>query len=206
MATGDAAGAAGLPVYTDSLLKRDIDTALNERGDAIAADRARLTKLEAQSISVPKFSVTKAGNSATLDSSVARVMPAAAFGSVFTKGGMAWSNGVLTVPKAGVYSINAVMKLQPNDYYAGYVMVTRNSTQTAEAAAVARGVVYPGQRASNNDPLVAPTVSASRLAVKLNAGDTLRLVCYQRNYGANSVQLDSGDTSLLFEVQWTDNQ
>lgn len=205
MATGDAAGAAGLPVYTDSLLKRDIDTALNERGDAIAADRTRLTALEAQSISVPKFSVTKAGNSATLDSSVPRVLPAGAFGSVFTKGGMQWSNGVLTVPKAGVYSVNASMKLGPNDYYAAYVMVTRNSTQTLESAAVARGVVYPGQRASNNDPLVAPTVSAFRLAVKLNAGDTLRVVAYQRNYGAQSVQLDSGDTSLLFEVQWTDN-
>lgn len=205
MATGDAAGAAGLPVYTDSLLKRDIDTALNERGDAIAADRTRLTKLEAQSISVPKFSVVKAGNSATLDSSVPRVLPAAAFGSVFTKGGMQWSDGVLTVPKAGVYSINASMKLGPNDYYAAYIMVTRNTTQPSEGSAVARGVVYPGARASNNDPLVSPTISASRLAVKLNAGDTLRLVAYQRNYGAQSVQLDTGDTSLLFEAQWTDN-
>jgi len=205
MAVGDAAGAAGLATYNDGLLVHDLDTALNQQGDYIAADRARLTKLEAQSIGVPKFSVTKAGNSATLDSSVPRVLPAGAFGSVYSRGGMQWSNGVLTVPKAGAYSINASMKLGPNDYYATYIMVTRNSTQTLESAAVARGVVYPGQRASNNDPLVAPTVSLTRQVVRLNAGDTLRVVAYQRNYGGNSVQLDTGDSSLLFECIWNDD-
>lgn len=205
MAVGDAAGAKGLKTYSDATLINDVDVALNQRGDDIAAVMTRADALEKATIKVPKFSVAKSTNGQNLAFDTAAVFTAGAWGSpVKTVGGFTWSGGVLTVPRAGVYSVLATMKVAANDYYAIYVMVTKNTTTTDSAFAVARGVVYPGDRSSNNSSNVAPSVTASRMLVSLNAGDTLRVVGYQRNYGGQTVGLDDGATSLTFEVMWQD--
>lgn len=205
MAVGDAAGAAGLKTYSDSLLVTDVDVALNQRGDEIAAVMGRATTLEKATLKTPKFSVAKSTNGQSLAFDTAAVFTAGAWATpIKTVGGFTWSGGVLTVPRAGVYSILAQMKPYANDYYAIYVKVTRNTTDPNAANPVALGVVYPGDRASNNSSLVSPSVAAQRNLVSLNAGDALRVVGYQRNYGGQSVALDDGATSLTFEVEWQD--
>lgn len=208
MAVGDAAGAAGLKVYDDSLLVADIDTGLNQRGDDIAKVMTRTAVVEKALLATPKFSVSRSSSGFTFNHDEARVITGTAWATPAKRvGGFAWAGGVLTVPRAGMYMVQATMKLAPEDYYAQYVMVTRNNEDPADAgAAVCRAVVYPGARGFNNDGNVAPSVTASRLCVSLNANDKLRVVGYQRNYGGESQSVDSGATSLSFEVLWVDEQ
>jgi hypothetical protein len=47
MAVGDAAGAKGLVTYSDALLVKNVDDALNQRGDELAAAMGRVDTLEA---------------------------------------------------------------------------------------------------------------------------------------------------------------
>lgn len=208
MAVGDAAGAAGLKVYDDSLLVSDVDTALNQRGDDIAKVMTRTSVVEKAILQTPKFSVSRSSAGFTLNHTEARIFSGSAWATPSKRvGGFTWSGGVLTVPRAGMFMVQATMKLNAEDYYAQYVMVTRNSEDPEDAnAAICRGVVYPGARGFNNDANVAPSVTASRLCVSLNANDKLRVVGYQRNYGGDSQSLDTGATALSFEVLWVDEQ
>ncbi|MBT1676001.1 hypothetical protein [Curtobacterium aurantiacum] len=208
MAVGDAAGAAGLKVYDDSLLVTDLDTGLNQRGDELAAVMGRTSKVEKAILATPKFSVSRSSTGLTFNHDEARIVTGTAWAAPTKRvGGFTWSGGVLTVPRAGMYMVQATLKLNAEDYYAQYVMVTRNSEDAADAgAAVCRAVVYPGPRGFNDDPNVAPSITASRLCVSLNANDKLRVVGYQRNYGGQSTAIDAGSTSLTFEVLWVDEQ
>lgn len=208
MAVGDLAGAAGLKVYDDSLLVADVDAALNQRGDDVAKVMTRTGVVEKAILSTPKFSVSRSAAGFTFNHDEARIITGTAWATPSKRvGGFTWSGGVLTVPRAGMYMIQATFKLSAEDYYAQYLMVTRNSDEPADvAAAVCRSVVYPGARGFNNDANVAPSVTASRLCVSLNANDKLRVVGYQRNYGGDSQILDTGATALSFEVLWVDEQ
>lgn len=208
MAIGDAAAAAGLATYASTQDRRLGYQNDNQNADYIAADRARLTKLEAQTISVPKFSVAKSSNGQSLGGSAPTILTSSAYGTpVINRGGWGWSGGALTVPKTGVYTVVASLKLEPEDYYNGYVGVTRNVSDPSNLTAgafVARSVVYPGERASNTSNKVAPSITATRLLVALNAGDVLRVAAFQSNYGQDTVGMDEGATSLTFEVLWSD--
>lgn len=206
MAVGDAAGAAGLKVYDDSLLVSDVDTALNQRGDDIAKVMTRTATVEKAILATPKFSVSRSAAGFTLAHTEARIFTGTAWATPSKRvGGFTWAGGVLTVPRAGMYMVQATMKLAAEDYYAQYIMVTRNSDDPEQVdAAICRGVVYPGDRGFNNDANVAPSVTASRLCVALNANDKLRVVGYQRNYGGDSRPLDTGATALSFEALWVD--
>lgn len=204
MAIGDKAAAAGLTTYTSTQDRRLGYENDNRNADYIAEDRARLTTLEGVAIGVPKFSVAKSSAGQSLQSGNPTFMTSAAFASpVINKGGWTWSGGVLTVPKTGIYMVVASMKLAPTDYYSQYVGVTRNVSDPSSLTAgafIARGVVFPGDRASNQSSSVGPSVTATRLLVALNQGDQLRVAGYQTNYGANTVGIDEGATSLTFEV------
>lgn len=126
---------------------------------------------------------------------------------IINKGGWGWTGGALTVPKAGVYTVMASLKLEPTDYYNQYVGVMRNvpdPDNLTAGAFIARSVVYPGDRASNRSDSVGPSMTATRLLVALNAGDILRVAAFQSNYGQNTVNIDEGATSLTFEVIWSD--
>lgn len=209
MAIGDAAAAAGLATYTSTQDRRLGYENDNRNADYIAADRARLAKLEAQTIGVPKFSVAKSSAGQTVQSDNPTFFTSAAFASPgLNKGGWTWSGGVLTVPRTGVYTVVATMKLAPTDYYRQYTGVTQNVSDTANLTAgafIARAIEFPGDRASNQSNSVGPSLTATRLAVQLNAGDKLRMVGFQSNYGQNTVSLDDGATSLTFEVIWQDS-
>lgn len=208
MAIGDAAAAAGLTTYASTQDRRLGYENDNRNADYIAADRARLTKLEAQTIGVPKFSVSKSSNGQSLGGSAPTILTSSAFGTpVINRGGWGWSGGALTVPKTGVYTVMASLKLEAEDYYNGYVGVTRNVSDPSNltpGAFIARSVVYPGERASNTSNKVAPSMTATRLLVALNAGDVLRVAAFQSNYGQDTVGIDEGATSLTFEVLWSD--
>lgn len=208
MAIGDAAAAAGLATYASTQDRRLGYQNDNQNADYIAADRARLTKLEAQTIGVPKFSVAKSSNGQSLNGSVPTILSSSAFTTpVINRGGWGWTGGALTVPKTGVYTVVASLKLQPTDYYNSYVGVTRNVSDPENLTAgafVARSVAYPGDRASNQSNSVSPSMTAMRLLVALNAGDVLRVAAFQSNYGQNTVGMDDGATSLTFEVMWSD--
>jgi hypothetical protein len=204
MAIGDKAAAAGLTTYSSTQDRRLGYENDNRNADYIAEDRARLTTLEGVAIGVPKFSVAKSSAGQSVQSGNPTFFTSAAFAApVINKGGWTWSGGVLTVPKTGVYMVLASMKLAPTDYYSQYCGVTRNvsdPTNLTAGAFIARGVVFPGDRASNQSSSVGPSVTASRLLVALNQGDQLRMVGWQTNYGANTVGVDDGATSLTFEV------
>lgn len=210
MAIGDAAAAAGLTTYASTQDRRLGYQNDNQNADYIAADRARLTKLEAQTIGVPKFSVAKSSNGQSFAGSVPTILTSSAFGTpILNKGGFGWSGGALTVPKTGIYTVVTTIKYEPNDFYNGYIGVTKNVSDPdnlVPGAFVARAVMYPGERASNTSNLVSPTITATRLLVDLNAGDVLRCAGYQSNYNQNTVNIDEGATSLTFEVMWSDTK
>lgn len=206
MAIGDAAGAKGLKVYSASDLVTLGYQQNNQRGDEIAAVMARADKLETQSIGVPKFGVRKSTNGTSLPSDLWKLMAAEAWASPHKNvGGFTWSGGVLRVPRAGVYSVLAHMKPYADDYYAIAIEVTKNTTEAGTANSIATAEVYPGDRASNTSNMVAPSVTASEPLVPLNAGDLLRVLCYERNYGANTTQLNDRGTDLSLSVIWQDS-
>ncbi|PYY57778.1 hypothetical protein DEJ17_09770 [Curtobacterium sp. MCSS17_011] len=208
MAIGDAAAAAGLATYTSTQDRRLGYQNDNQRGDELAAALARIKTLEAQTIGVPKFSVAKSSAGQSLQAGNPTFFTSAAFASpVLNKGGWTWSGGVLTVPRTGVYTVVTTMKLQATDYYRQYCGITQNVSDPANLTAgafITRSTEYPGDRASNQSSSVSPSSTAMRLAVQLNEGDKLRMAGFQDNYGANTVGVDDGATSLTFEVVWLD--
>jgi len=208
VAIGDAAAAAGLATYASTQDRRLGYQNDNQRGDELAAALTRIKALEAQTIGVPKFSVAKSSAGQSLQAGNPTFFTSAAFASpVLNKGGWGWSGGVLTVPRTGVYTVVATMKLQPTDYYRQYCGITQNVSNPDSLTAgafVARSIEYPGDRASNQSSSVGPSSTATRLLVRLNQGDQLRMVGFQDNYGANTVGVDDGATSLTFEVLWQD--
>jgi hypothetical protein len=202
MATGDAAGTAGLITYGNDLLVSDVDTALNQRGDDIAAVMGRTKTLEAQSISVPKFSVKRSSNGQNVPENAWTQMTAGTWATpVKTVGGFTWTGGVLTVPRAGIYQVNAVAHFYGDDFFAAGIQVTRNSA-TADAGVLAKAEWW---QAPTNGSKANPSVQATDLAYALNAGDLLRVHVLQRNNNANTRNTGSGAFDLALQVVWTDS-
>lgn len=202
MATGDAAAAAGLTTYGNDLLVSDVDTALNQRGDDIAADRGRLKTLEAQSIGVPKFSVKRSTNGLNIDENTWTQMTSGAWATPLKNvGGFTWTGGVLTVPRAGFYQINAVAHFYQDDFYATSIQVTRNSA-TADTGVVCKAEWW---QAPTNASKVNPSVQATDLAYALNTGDLLRVWVLHRNNNANRRNTGPGAHDLAFQVVWIDS-
>jgi hypothetical protein len=202
MATGDAAAAAGLTTYGNDLLVSDVDTALNQRGDDTAAVIGRVKTLETQSISVPKFSVKRSTNGQSMPENTWTQMTAAAWATpVKSVGGFTWTGGVLTVPRAGIYSINAVAHFYNDDYFAAGIQVTRNSA-TADSGIVCKAEWWMSPVAGSR---INPSVQTTDLAYALNAGDLLRVFVLNRNNNANPRNTGSGATDLALQVVWTDS-
>lgn len=203
MAVGDAAGAAGLKTYSDSLLVADIDVALNQTGDYIAADRTRLKALEAQAIGVPKFIVKKSSNGQSIVAESWRQLTAGAWASpVKSVGGFTWSGGVLTVPKAGIYDVRGHVMFRHNDYRTVALNITRNSTSPDSGASIAGNEITEQSPDVDSDNQVG--VTAAEL-VPLNAGDQLRFYVLQRNRGSDTVNIGDRTFDLTFNVLWVDS-
>jgi hypothetical protein len=203
MAVGDKAAAAGLTTYSASQDRRLGYENDNRNADYIAGLMDRLKALETQVIGTPVYSVAKSSNGQSLQHDTAAVFGAGAWGkSIKNVGGFTFSGGALTVPRSGIYGVQAVMKPAADDFYATFVAISRNNSNPTTPDMIARSVTYPGDQGSYNNPNVSPTNTASRLLVALNAGDVLRVVGYQRNFQGQTVGLDDGETSLTFEVQW----
>jgi hypothetical protein len=202
MAVGDAAGAKGLKTYDDSLLVKDLDTALNQRGDETAALMTRADKLEAQTMNVPKFFVKRSSNGQNIAAEAWRLLASGAWGSpVKSVGGFTWSAGVLTVPRAGVYDVRGHVMFRNDDYRTVALNITRNSTTPDSAATVA----------GNETTVESPTIDSSLQLgvtaaefVPLNAGDKLRFYVLQRNRGAETQNIGDRTFDLTFNVLWVD--
>lgn len=202
MATGDAAGAAGLVTYSDSLLVTDVDVALNQRGDEQAASMARIKTLEAQSIGVPKFSVKRSTTGQSIPENAWTQMTGGAWATpTKSVGGFTWSGGVLTVPRAGIYQVNAVAHFYNDDFYAVTTQVTRNSA-TADSGVVCKAEWW---QAPTNASRVNPSVQATDLGFALNAGDLLRVFVLHRNNNGNTRNTGPGAHDLAFQLVWIDS-
>lgn len=201
MATGDAAGSKGLKVYDDSLLGSDVDVALNQRGDDVAAVMTRASALEAAALNVPKFAVNRSTNGQNVPANAWTQMTAGAWGApVKNVGGFTWSGGNLTVPRAGVYMINSSVQYASDDFYQAGVQVTLNSTK-ADANYVTKGEWWSTpQNAFNTNP----TATALTLMQPLNAGDVLRFWTIHKNNNNNTRNTVGNSNGLRFQVQWVD--
>jgi len=116
-------------------------------------------------------------------------------------GGFTWSGGVLTVPRAGIYQINAVAHFYADDFHATSIQVTRNSA-VADAGVVAKAEWW--QAPTNGTP-VNPSVQATDLAYALNTGDLLRVFVLHRNVNGNRRNTGGGAHDLALQVVWTDS-
>ncbi|MEN0103326.1 MAG: hypothetical protein AAGC90_10405 [Curtobacterium sp.] len=203
MAIGDAAGAKGLKVYSASDLVNLGYQQNNQRGDEIAAVMTRADKLEAQTISVPKFSVRRSTNGQNCAAEKWTQMTAGAWGSPKKSvGGFTWSGGVLTVPRAGVYMVHADAHFYSDDFVTAAAQITRNTTSLDTTNTVAKG---EASQYSEPGETTNPSVSAIGFLVPLNAGDQLRVFLLQRNRGGQTRNTGSHEYDLQFEVLWMDN-
>lgn len=188
MATGDAAGAKGLATYSDSLLVRDIDTALNQRGDDIAATMTRLDTVES-AVNQPIFSVKRGTPVANISANTWTLVTQAFAATAEISSGFTWDNvaGTLKVSKAGYYRIGA------NVFFANLgqdvgLSVVRNSTDAGTGVITANFAV---------DRSVAAT-GLIRLAVN----DVLRLYVIQRNNGGAVNQIATDPHNMTLTAEW----
>lgn len=164
MAVGDAAAAAGLKTYTGTSLVNKTHEALNQTGDYIAADRARLTALEARLL-VPVVILRTSVAQNTSDTSnewltfrwnVAE----------YNRGGMfvaAQQNNV-TCTKAGVVTIDTNIKFGVQTDSVCRIQLLRN------------GVVVPGTLIDNvKGQTNAEAIVQLSTKLRVNAGDVLTL-------------------------------
>ncbi|OII04318.1 hypothetical protein BIU96_07920 [Curtobacterium sp. MCBA15_008] len=180
----------------------DIDVALNQTADYIAADRARLTKLEGQSLNVPKFFVKKSSNGFNVKAETWLQLTSGAWASPQKSvGGFTWSGGVLTVPKAGQYLVTGHIMYRNNDFRTAAFNITRNSTTPDSNATIC----------GNETTVESPTVDSllqlgvsSTEFVGLNAGDQLRFYTLQRNRASDVVNIGSRSFDLSMNVLWVD--
>jgi hypothetical protein len=165
MAVGDAAAAAGLKTYTGTSLVNKTHEALNQTGDYIAADRARLAKLEERLNTSPVVILRSSigqNTSATSNEWVAFRWNVAEF----NRGGMfvAAQQTTVTCTKAGVVTVDTNLKFGIQTESVVRVRLTRN------------GVVVPGttiddQRGSAQ----AEPIAQLSTKLKVNAGDVLTI-------------------------------
>jgi len=204
MATGDAAGAAGLKVYDDTLLVTDIDTALNQRGDDIAAVMNRTTALEKVAKGTPKFIVNRSANGQMVPGNQWTQFTAGAWAPpTKSVGGFQWSGGTLRIPRPGIYELEAHAMFRDNDYASAGVQITRNTTDydtTGTVAANETSIPAPDSGAG-----VHLGVTASR-HVSLNANDVLRVFGMQRSRGQEAVNVGRFIFDLTFSAIWVDEQ
>lgn len=189
MATGDAAGAAGLATYSDTLLVRDIDDALNTRGDELAAVMGRVSKVEA-AVNQPIFSVKRSTSDATLPHGVWYVATASLATNAAIAEGFTWKNtdGTLVVSKPGIYRLAGSLFFADAPVDSG-IEITQNSDQASTAATVV-GRITPGRG-----------VEATAL-VRLAAGDVLRMFVFQRSSDGAAKSIGNRPYNLTLTAEW----
>lgn len=204
MAVGDAAGAAGLVTYGDDLLVTDIDVAVNQRGDELAAALTRIKTLEAAAINKPMFSVVRSTNGQSVGDSTWSQMVAGAWATpVKNVGGFTWSAGVLTVPRAGVYGVVGTAHFYSDDYTALEVQITKNTTSVDTTNTVSKAAWSAPTKSGETG--VNPSVTTVRLFVPFNAGDTLRFWVLQRNVNGQTWNTGPRPYDLTWDVEWKDS-
>lgn len=189
MAIGDAAGAAGLRVYSDALLVKDVDDGLNQRGDDVAAVMGRVDKVEG-AVSQPIFAVSRSSAPATLPHAVWYIATASLATNPNLIDGFVWSNadGTLKVSKAGIYRLSGSLFFADSPIDSG-IEITANSDQVGTSATVV-GRLSPGRG-----------VEASRL-VRLAANDVLRMLIFQRSADQGARTIGALPYNLTFTAEW----
>jgi hypothetical protein len=191
VATGDAAAGKGLKTYTDSLLVKDVDEGLNQRGDDIAATMTRLDTVEG-AVNQPIFSVFRGTQSQPVGSAVWSTIGGAFAQPTLNDGFTEWNGSTLTVAKAGVYRIVGHVQFV-GEYQTVGVQIVRNTTNPDTTNTLAKGEISGG-----------PSADANGLR-RLVAGDTLRFLVFQVNAGAGAAgikQIGPGQYDLTWSVEW----
>lgn len=188
MATGDLAASKGLPTYSDSLLVKDVDTGLNQRGDEIAATMLRLDTVEA-AVNQPIFSVKRGTPVSNIQPNTWTLATQAFAANAEVISGFTWNNvqGTLTVSKAGYYRIGA------NVFFANVgqdvgLSVVRNSTDAGTGVITANFALDR-------------SVAATGL-VRLAAGDVIRLYIIQRNNSGSVNQIAQDPHNMTLTAEW----
>jgi hypothetical protein len=200
MATGDAAAAKGLATYSDSLLVKDIDTALNQRGDDVAGTMTRLDTVEAAAIGTPKFAVRRSTFSQNVGSDAWSQIVANSLASpLINTGFTSWAQGALTIKRSGVYQISAHVQFYVQPYRTVGVQVVKNNlgvdSQDGQIAKDEWGGPSSGNEARS-------ATATGFEVVRLVAGDTLRLWVLQRNNNNATVPAGTNSGDLTMSVVW----
>jgi hypothetical protein len=203
VAVGDAAGAKGLSTYSDTLLVKDIDTALNQRGDDIAGTMTRLDTVEAAALGVPKFAVRRGTFSQQVGSDVwSQITGSALATPLINLGFTSWGQSALTIKRSGVYQVSAHVQFYGLPYRTVGVQVVKNNlgvdSQEGQIAKDEWGGPSTGNEARS-------ATATGFEVVRLVAGDTLRLWVLQRNNNNATVEAGKWSGDLTMSVVWLDN-
>jgi hypothetical protein len=201
MAVGDAAAAKGLATYTSAQSASLGYQNDNQRGDDIAATMTRLDIVEKAAVGTPAFGVKRSTSGQQIGGQTWSKMNAGAWRTPdINRGFTSWSDGVLTVARTAVYSINGLAHFYNDDFYTVAVQVIKNGGQPDDQAlAVVKGEWSSAQTSATQ---ISPTAQATDLAVPLVAGDTLSFWVLQRNVGNETWNTGPSPYDMTWQVTW----
>lgn len=200
MATGDAAAAKGLATYSDSLLVKDVDTALNQRGDDVAATMTRLDAVEAASIGTPKFAVRRSTfNQNVGHDTWSQIVGNSLASPILNMGFTSWGQAALTIKRSGVYQVAAHVQFYGLPFRTVGVQVVKNNLGVDSADGQIAKDEWGGPSTGNE----ARSATATGFeVVRLVAGDVLRLWVLQRNNNNVTVEAGKWSGDLTMSVVW----
>lgn len=203
MAVGDAAGAKGLATYSDTLLVSDVDAALNQRGDEIAATMTRLDTVEAAAVGVPKFAVRRSSFGQNVGHDTWSQIVGGSFAApIINTGFTSWAQGALTIKRGGVYQIGAHVQFYSLPYRTVGVQVVKNNAGVDSA----EGQIAKDEWGGPNTGSEARSATATGFeVVRLVPGDVLRLHVLQRNNNGTTVEAGKNAGDLTMSAVWLDN-
>ncbi|NRD25849.1 hypothetical protein [Frigoribacterium sp. VKM Ac-2836] len=200
MAVGDAAGAKGLATYTDSLLVKDVDNALNQRGDDTAATMTRLDTVEAAALGKPMFSVQRG----TFDQNIVHNNWYQVVGNVFASpvintGFTSWTTGALTIKRSGVYTVGAHVQYYGQGFTTVGVQLTKNGNGVDTT-----DMLCKDEWGGGGSAVPAATATAYNV-VRLVAGDVIRMWTLQRNANGSTVPVGKVAGDVTMSLMWENN-
>jgi hypothetical protein len=203
VAVGDAAGAKGLTTYSDTLLVKDIDTALNQRGDDVAATMTRLDRVELAAVGVPKFAVRRSTFSQAVGHDAwSQIIGGSLATPLINTGFTSWAQGALTVKRSGVYQIAAHVQFYGQPFRTVSVQVVKNALGVDSSA----GQIAKDEWGGSIDGGEGRSATATGFeVVRLVAGDVLRLHVLQRNNNAATVEAGKWSGDLTLSAVWLDD-
>lgn len=193
MAVGDKAGAAGLAVYNDALLVRDVDTALNQRGDELADAMGRVKTLEDSKVAAMTGGVMRRSQTpVTIGSGAWNILDTAAWWAVEQPAiGSATFDGAWVIAEDGLYQIDAGIQLDAAVSMACGIKLNNRS------GADATGMIVSNTGAG----LAGFTSSSVTRKYRLRKGDRLRLVVFT---SANAAWTTSNQDTTFFSCRFVE--